>query len=304
MIGRINGLFPVWAILFSGAAYLLPGVFVPLKTSIVPLLTLIMFFMGATLRAEDFTRALKRPLVIGLTLLLQFGLMPLFAFLVSKVLGFSTDLLVGMLLVGAVSGGTASNVIAYLAKADVALSITLTAISTIISVVLTPFLVWFYVGQDVNVDAMGMLWGIVKMVGIPVLAGLICSHLFDEKLKKFHPLLALFSMIAIVVIIAIVIALNQPRIASVGAMIFLGVVLHNSLGLGFGYLIPKILGFDTKTCRTVAIETGMQNSGLAVALAGKFFAATPLSAMPGALFSVWHNISGSLLAGFWSKRIV
>ncbi|MBN2964764.1 bile acid:sodium symporter family protein [Sulfurospirillum sp. T05] len=302
MVNRINGLFPLWAVLVGALAYLAPTLFKSHASLIVPLLTMIMFFMGATLKAEDFLRALKRPVVIGLTLALQFGCMPLLAFGISKTLGFSTDLLVGMLLVGAVSGGTASNVMAYLAKADVALSITLTAISTILSVLLTPFLVWFYVGQEVDVNAMGMLMGIVKIVLVPVLAGLVCSHLFGAKIQKLHGLFALFSMGAILFIIAIVIALNQPKIATVGALIFLGVVLHNLLGLLIGYLVPKLLGYDTKTCRTIAIETGMQNSGLAVALAGKYFAATPLSALPGALFSVWHNISGSLLAGFWGKR--
>lgn len=138
MVNRINGLFPLWAVLVGALAYLAPTLFKSHASLIVPLLTMIMFFMGATLKAEDFLRALKRPVVIGLTLALQFGCMPLLAFGISKTLGFSTDLLVGMLLVGAVSGGTASNVMAYLAKADVALSITLTAISTILSVLLTP----------------------------------------------------------------------------------------------------------------------------------------------------------------------
>lgn len=300
MTGQIISLFPLWAILASVFAYFAPDAVVSYKTLIVPLLMIIMFCMGVTLTLKDFTRAIKRPVVIALTIALQFLLMPLIAFTISKLLNFSIDLTVGMILVGAVSGGTASNVMVYLAKADVALSITMTAISTLLSVLVTPFIVELYVGEKVPVNAMAMLISIFKIVFIPVVLGMIINALAHHLIEKIKDILALFSIAAIVFIIAIVVGLNQERIATVGLTVALGVILHNLIGMASGYYISKVLGYDKATCRTVAIEVGMQNSGLAVALASKYFA--PLSALPGALFSIWHNISGSIVAGFWSKR--
>ncbi len=300
MIQRINTLFPLWALLFSIVAYTMPNIFVPLKGNIASLLIAIMFFMGITLRLEDFSRVLKQPKIIAITVALQFMIMPLIALCLSKILGFSTELLVGMVLVGAVSGGTASNVITYLAKGDVALSITMTITSTLLSVVATPFLTLLYVGQSIPVPTNDMLLSILKMVLAPVIAGVIVNYFLHKTIKRYEPYLATLSMVAIVFIIAIVVALNQGRIATIGLVTVAGIILHNLLGLTSGYWVAKWLGYDHKICKTVAIEVGMQNSGLAVALAMKYF--TPLSALPGAIFSVWHNISGALLAGYWSKR--
>lgn len=300
MIQHINTLFPLWALLFSIVAYTMPNIFVPLKGNIASLLIAIMFFMGITLRLEDFSRVLKQPKIIAITVALQFIMMPLIALFLSKILGFSTELLVGMVLVGAVSGGTASNVITYLAKGDVALSITMTITSTLLSVVATPFLTLLYVGQSIPVPTNDMLLSILKMVLAPVIAGVIVNYFLHKTIKRYEPYLATLSMVAIVFIIAIVVALNQGRIATIGLVTVAGIILHNISGLTSGYWVAKWLGYDHKICKTVAIEVGMQNSGLAVALAMKYF--TPLSALPGAIFSVWHNISGALLAGYWSKR--
>ncbi|MFV0481656.1 MAG: bile acid:sodium symporter family protein [Campylobacteraceae bacterium] len=302
MTKKILSLFPLWAILLAVIAFYLPSFFVGYKTSITPLLTLIMFLMGTSLSISDFTRVVKRPLLIVLGMGMQFIFMPLFAFLISKFLNLSTDLMVGMLLVGAVSGGTASNVMTFLAKGDVALSITLTACSTLMSVFLTPLLVWFYVGAEVPVDVNAMLLGILQIVVIPVVVGLICAHFLKKEIERFGDFFALFSMLAIIFIIAIVVALNKANIASVGIIVFIGVILHNSLGLVSGFCISKLLGYDHKTCKTMSIEIGMQNSGLAVALATNYFKDLALAALPGAIFSVWHNISGSILAGYWGKR--
>ncbi|MDD2382752.1 MAG: bile acid:sodium symporter family protein [Sulfurospirillaceae bacterium] len=300
MIQRINSLFPLWALLFSIAAYTMPSIFIPFKSNITFLLISIMFFMGITLRLEDFSRVLKQPKIIAITVSLQFIMMPLMALFLSKSLGFSTELLVGMILVGAVSGGTASNVITYLAKGDVALSITMTITSTLLSVIFTPFLTLIYVGQSVPVPTNDMLLSILKMVLAPVVMGVIINYFMHNIIKRYEPFLATFSMIAIVFIIAIVVALNQGRIATIGLITVTGIILHNLSGLTSGYWVAKWLGYDHKICKTVAIEVGMQNSGLAVALAMKYF--TPLSALPGAIFSVWHNISGAILAGYWSRR--
>ncbi|PHO10692.1 bile acid:sodium symporter [Malaciobacter canalis] len=300
MIKKISMLFPLWAILVSIFAYFQPEAVVGFKSWIIPLLVFIMFCMGITLKVEDFKRVLTKPKIIAITILLQFLLMPLAAFVISKFLNFSTELLVGMILVGAVSGGTASNVIAFLAKADVALSITMTVVSTLLSIVITPYLTLLYVGQTVPVPVFSMLLSTMKIVLLPVLLGLLINHFFHKHIAKREELFALLSIGSIIFIIAIVIGLNQDRISSIAISMFVGVILHNFIGLSGGYYISKLLGYDHKVCKTVAIEVGMQNSGLAVALATKYF--TPLSALPGAIFSIWHNISGSIIAGYWSKK--
>ncbi|WP_419782816.1 bile acid:sodium symporter family protein [Malaciobacter marinus] len=300
MIKKISILFPLWAILVSVFAYFQPEAVVGFKSWIIPLLVFIMFCMGITLKVEDFKRVLKRPKIIVITTLLQFLLMPLAAFVISRLLNFSTELLVGMILVGAVSGGTASNVIAFLAKADVALSITMTVVSTLLSIVITPYLTLLYVGQTVPVPVFSMLLSTMKIVLLPVLLGLVLNHFFHKHIAKREELFALLSIGSIIFIIAIVIGLNQERISSIAISMFVGIILHNLIGLSGGYYISKLLGYEHKVCKTVAIEVGMQNSGLAVALATKYF--TPLSALPGAIFSIWHNISGSIIAGYWSKK--
>lgn len=300
MIKKISMLFPLWAILVSIFAYFQPEAVVGFKSWIIPLLVFIMFCMGITLKVEDFKRVLTKPKIIAITTLLQFLLMPLAAFVISRLLNFSTELLVGMILVGAVSGGTASNVIAFLAKADVALSITMTVVSTLLSIVITPYLTLLYVGQTVPVPVFSMLLSTMKIVLLPVLLGLLINHFFHKHIAKREELFALLSIGSIIFIIAIVIGLNQERISSIAISMFVGVILHNLIGLSGGYYISKLLGYEHKVCKTVAIEVGMQNSGLAVALATKYF--TPLSALPGAIFSIWHNISGSIIAGYWSKK--
>lgn len=300
LVKGIIALFPVWAILASFVAYFQPELVISHTSLVVPLLITIMFCMGVTLTIADFSRVLKKPKVMGLTILLQFLLMPLTAFLISKLLGLSVDLTVGMLLVGAVSGGTASNVMAYLAKADVALSISMTVVSTLLSVVATPYLAYLYLGQSVNVPTTSMLLSIVKMVFLPVVAGVIINYFLHQQIEKIKDLFALISIGAIVFIIAIVVGANSDKIATVGYLVIAGVVLHNLAGLFGGYYFAKLFGYDRKTCKTVAIEVGMQNSGLAVTLAMKYF--TAVSALPGAIFSIWHNISGSILAGYWSKK--
>ncbi len=300
MLKKITSLFPIWAILFSTISYFQPSLVVGFKSWIIPLLIIIMFCMGITLKVADFRRVLKRPKVIALAVILQFSLMPLAAFIISKIFDLSDDLLVGMVLVGAVSGGTASNVIAYLAKADVALSITMTVVSTLLSIIITPYLTLFYVGQTIPVPAFDMLLSILKIVFIPVIAGLVLNHFFHKFIEKREDIFALFSVLAIVFIIGIIIGLNESKISTIVISLMLAIVFHNLFGMLGGFYLTKLFGFDEKECKTVAIEVGMQNSGLAVVLAMKYF--TPLSALPGAIFSIWHNISGSIIAGFWSRK--
>ncbi|MBY8173785.1 bile acid:sodium symporter family protein [Vibrio fluvialis] len=300
MLRTITQLFPLWAVLFSLCAYFFPSVFVDLKSQIVPLLTIIMLAMGLTLKPKDFLNVVTNKKAIGIGLILQFSVMPLAALLVSLLLGFDPMLTIGMVLVGSVAGGTSSNVMCYLAKGDVALSITMTSISTLLGVVLTPLLVKLLAGQSVDVPAMSMLMSLVKIVLVPVSIGLLCNVLLHSVTEKLEPVLPLISMVAIVMIIAIVVALNASQLATIGPIVTLAVILHNSIGLASGYWICRALGFNESICRTVAFEVGLQNSGLATALAMKFF--TPASAVAGTIFSIWHNLSGSLLAGYWAKR--
>ncbi len=300
LIHRITSLFPLWAILLSASALLWPGLYVDMKPAIVPLLGVVMFGMGMTLTWGNFAEVLQRPKVIGVGVLLQFIVMPLAAWLIGTLLGLPLPLLVGLVLVGACPGGTASNVICYLARGDVALSITLTTCSTLLAVLATPTLTWFYVGQQIPVPVLNMLWSVAKIVLLPVSLGVIVNTMAGSSLQRVKSLFPLLSVLAIVVIIAIVVALNQARLSSIGLTAALAVVLHNSVGLAGGYWISRLLGWDERISRTIAIEVGMQNSGLGVALAVKYFSA--VAAVPGALFSVWHNLSGSALASYWSRR--
>lgn len=297
---RITILFPVWALMTGILAWWLPEPFIAAKPSIVWVLGLIMFSMGLTLRPENFIEVSRRPAVILLGVFLQYAIMPALAWGLSLWLGLPASLMIGMILVGASPGGTASNVICYLAKGDVALSITLTTVSTLLAVIATPLLTLLYAGKAIDIPALKMLKDILLMIVIPVLGGVMINTLLGSHIQKIKQTLPIISMIAILFIIGIVIALNHDRIGDIGKLLLLAVALHNGLGLMIGYLIPRALGKDRRTARTLAIEIGMQNSGLAVALAVKYF--SPASGLPGALFSIWHNLSGSLLASYWRRR--
>ncbi|WP_299492563.1 bile acid:sodium symporter family protein [uncultured Shewanella sp.] len=300
MLSLVTRAFPFWVLLVVGAAFENPAFFTDFNGSISPLLAVIMLCMGLTLTPHDFSLVLKTKRVIGLGVLLQFILMPLFAFLIGNALELNADLLVGMVLLGSVAGGTASNVICFLAKGNVALSITMTATSTILSVILTPFLVELLVGKVVNVPLVSMLLSMIKIVLLPVFIGLIINTFLSRMISSINRWLPLMSMLSIAFIIAIVVALNANNIESMGYVVMVAVVLHNGLGLLSGYWGARLLGYEEAICRTIAIEVGMQNSGLAVALSMKFFNA--MTALPGAIFSVWHVLSGSVLASVWSYK--
>lgn len=300
MITYITRLFPIWALLFSLIAYAEPDLFVDMKPAIVPLLGVVMFGMGMTLTWKNFTDILKKPVVIGFGVLMQYMVMPFAAWLIAVLSGLPPYLMAGLVLVGACPGGTASNVVCFLARGDVALSITLTTASTLLAIIATPILTWLYVGQKVPVPVASMLWSIFKIVLLPVTLGVLVNTLFGRKLGAFKHIFPLLSVLAIVVIIAIIVALNRSNLANMGMAIALAVIMHNLLGLVGGYWLPKLLGWDERVCRTLAIEVGMQNSGLGVALAVKYFSVA--AALPGALFSIWHNLTGSMLAGYWSRR--
>ncbi|TFH25205.1 MAG: bile acid:sodium symporter family protein [Myxococcales bacterium] len=293
------GLFPVWALLLSGLAYLAPQFFTPLAPAIVPLLGIVMFGMGTTLEPAAFRSVLERPRDLAVGTTLQFGLMPLIAWLVTHGFGLDPELAAGLILVGACPGGTASNVICYFARADVALSIALTTVSTLLAALATPLLTELYAGRIVEVQTTAMIVSIVKIVLVPVALGVAVDRLARQRLDPLRRLFPLLSTGAIVLIIAIIVAAGRDRLAELSAAVVLAVALHNGASLAAGYWIARGLGMDRARCRTLAIEVGTQNSGLGVALAVKYFGT--LAALPGAVYSVWHNLTGAALASLWAR---
>ncbi|HHJ35039.1 MAG TPA: bile acid:sodium symporter family protein [Gammaproteobacteria bacterium] len=266
----------------------------------MPLLTIIMFSMGLTLSLADFRRALSMPKLILGGLALQYTVMPLTALMLARAFQLDPALSIGLILVGTCPGGTASNVITYLARGNVALSISLTSLSTVLAIVLTPLLTLLVADTSIEVPTGKMLVSILYMVIFPVALGLLLKHFFSSRVQAIEHSLPLVAVTAIVLIIAIITALNVTQLNQLSFRILFAVISHNLLGLLAGYYAARLLGYKSKECRTLAIEVGMQNSGLAVALAIKHFSAA--AALPGALFSIWHNISGSALAYFWSKK--
>jgi BASS family bile acid:Na+ symporter len=296
----VTDLFPCWAILLATVAHFVPGPFAAGKDAIAPLLGVVMLGMGLTLTGESFRLVLRRAKVVVAGVAMQFLLMPLIAWLTARLLGLPPALAAGVVLVGACPGGTASNVMTFLARGDVALSVTLTTVGTVLSVVATPMLTWAYIGRSVDVPVFDMLVGILWIVLIPVAVGTFLNTRFGSRLDRVRPLFPLVSMLAIVVIIAIIVGLTAGRLPEVGASVLAAVALHNAGGLAFGYGFGRLLGFTPRERRTLAIEVGMQNSGLGVALANQYF--SPLATLPGAVFSIWHNLSGSALAAWWARR--
>ncbi len=296
----LTRLFPLWAILVAVAAYLAPGGFRLLLPYVTHLLTVVMFGLGITLTFGDFRRVIVQPGPVIAGVLIHYLVMPLAAWLIARGLGMQPDLTTGMILVGSVASGTGSTLMVFLAKGDVALSITIAAVSTLVGIVATPLLTRFYVDATVPVDVGGMLLSIVQIVALPVAAGLLLNQFAANFVRRVEPVLPFVSIVAILAIIGAVVAGSQASIATVGPIVMVAVVLHNGMGLLGGYWGGKLLGFEENVCRTLAFEVGMQNSGLAATLGKIYF--SPLAALPGALFSVWHNLSGSILAGYWSGR--
>ena len=295
-----NSYFPLWAILFSIVAFFFSDIFSIAASAIVPLLASVMFLMGLTLNKTDFKRVSENPSPVLVGVIMQFLIMPFMALLLSTILQLSNQLTIGMVLVGSCAGGTASNVMTYLARGDVALSISMTITSTIVGVIATPLLCNFYLSETVNVDTSGMLINIVQIVFLPVLFGFVLNHYLGDQIKQIQKFIPTLSMLIILSIITIIVALNSASLIDVGLLTLLAVILHNGFGLAGGFYVSRLLGFNLRQSHTIAIEVGMQNSGLGVALAMQFFSAS--AALPGAIFSLWHNISGAILASKWGQK--
>lgn len=266
------------------------------------LLGIVMFGMGLTLKVSDFAVVFKRPRDILLGFVAQFTIMPLLAFLLTKVFNLPVELAVGVILVGTCPGGTSSNVMTYLSHGDVALSVGMTACSTILAPLLTPLLTLLYAGQRVDVNVVAMFMSILQVVFIPLVLGFVLNYFFGKVMAHIARILPLISTIAIVMIVATVVSHNAAKIMTSGLLIIAVVVLHNVLGYLTGYGVAKLLRLDTTKCRAISIEVGMQNSGLATSLATTHFAQYPLATIPGAMFSVWHNISGAVLANIFNAQ--
>ncbi len=250
-----------------------------------PMLGVIMFGMGLTLSANDLKIVLSRPKDILIGCLTQFTVMPLLAWGLTKVFSLPQELAIGVILVGCCPGGTASNVITYLAKGDLALSVGMTAASTLLAPILTPLLVM----------------SIVYIVILPIVCGLLCQRFIPKLTQRVTPYLPAFSSLAVALTVGIVVSHNADRLMTAGLLVVLVVMLHNLFGLGIGYLVGQLLRLQRPKSVALSIEVGMQNSGLATSLAVMHFAAFPLATIPGAVFSVWHNISGAIMARIYSR---
>lgn len=276
-----------------------PDAAAPLLSGVNYALMVIMFGMGLTLTLPDFAVVARRPWPIILGVLLQFIVMPLSALFVTWAFHLDPALAVGVILVGCAPGGTASNVVAYLAKGDVALSVAMTSVSTLLSPLVTPILTKYLAGQYMPVDAPAMAKSIMMIVFIPVVLGLIVRRLMPRFVATVLPALPWMSVLGISYAVLGLVGASSERILSGGLLVLAVVIVHNALGLGLGYGVARISGVGESAARTTAIEVGMQNSGLAAGLGAQYF--TPEAAVPGAIFSVWHNVSGSALAAFFQR---
>ncbi|MDY6813163.1 MAG: bile acid:sodium symporter family protein [Pseudomonadota bacterium] len=299
-MSRVSRALPLLALGAALIAGLLPAPFAALQPALLPLLGAVMFAMGLTLTPASFASVRARPAVLLLGVTAQFFLMPLLAWLLVRLLRLPEPIAVGLVLVGAAPGGTASNVMCFLARGDLALSVSLTALSTLLAVLFTPALATFYLGAEVAVPALGLLRSVAEVVLAPVLAGFAVRWWFGARLAALEPVLPGLAAGAIALIIAIVVAMNHDLLGVLSGATLVAVALHNAGGLAMGYGLARITRQDEATCRTLALEVGMQNSGLAALLGAQHFGAA--AALPGAVFSVWHNLSGAALAGVWARR--
>lgn len=256
-----------------------------------------MFGMGLTIKMGDFQVVFSRPKEILIGCLAQYTVMPFLAWILAVVLKLPEDLALGVILVGCCPGGTASNVITYIAGGDVALSVGMTIVSTLVAPLATPSLVYMLAGAWVEVSFIAMVLSVVKVILVPVLLGILIRSILGKQIQKISELLPLISVVSIVMIISGIVAVNADKIISCGMLVLGVVILHNLCGMGIGLVAAKLLKVPYDKVTAIAIEVGMQNSGLAISLATANFAANPLATLPGAIFSVWHNISGSVFAG-------
>ncbi|MCF0243603.1 MAG: bile acid:sodium symporter family protein [Bacteroidaceae bacterium] len=281
----------------AAVGLLLPETFTWIPTTAINwLLGIVMFGMGLTLKPQDFKVVFTKPKAVMIGCVAQFTIMPLLAWTLCLVFNLPTEIAIGVILVGCCPGGTASNVITYLAGGDIALSVGMTGMSTLAAPVMTPLLTYLLAGEEVDVNILAMLMSVVQVVILPIILGFVANHYFGKYTQKAVGVLPMVSTLAIALIVGVIMGMNAERVLTSGLLIIAVVMLHNILGFSLGFTISKILRLDTPKRNAIAIEIGMQNSGLATSLAATHFAMYPLATIPGALFSVWHNFSGAIAA--------
>lgn len=267
------------------------------------LLGIVMFGVGTTLSLQDFILVLKRPKDVVIGACAQFFIMPFMAFILCTVFDLDPALTAGVVLVGTCPGGTSSNVITFMSKGDVALSVTMTSVSTVLSPIVTPFITYLIIGQKIAFDPIGMFWSIVQIVIVPICFGLAVKAFLPKLSAAAADYLPAVSAIAISCIVGGVIGGNRDLILKTSALIMLVVFLHNCGGYAIGFAIARLLGLSWKKAIALSVEVGMQNSGLATGLAKAHFAALPAATVPGAIFSAWHNLSGAILAWLFQNYL-
>ena len=295
---RLSFIISITIFLFLSALF--TEFFLNLKTLIPFLLGMIIFFMGLTVNIDQFKNVLKKPQWIFITVLLQYSVMPILAYLIAKVLNLSNEMSLGFIILGSCPGGTASNVITYLCNGNVPLSLMCTLTSTILSILITPYLILFLADKSINIDPISLVYSTSKIVLIPLILGLLVRIYFHETIIKIKFLFPIVSELIIALVIAVIFAINSDGLKVLDTTILVGVILHNIGGLLIGYYVAKFFALSNASIKTISIEVGMQNSGLAMALAVLHF--SKVVALPAAVFSLWHNISASVLVYFSKKK--
>ncbi len=298
----IQKTFALWVIVFAALALWQPELFVWLKAYIPWILGIIMLGMGMTMTVDDFKGVLQSPKAVLIGVVAQFVVMPGLAYVLCKLFNLPPEIAVGVILVGCCPGGTASNVITYMAKGNVALSVACTSVSTLLAPVLTPAIFYLLASQWLKIDAASMFISISQVVLLPIVIGLILRTWLKRQIESYIQVMPLVSVIAIVAIVAAIIGGSKAAILQSGLLILAVVILHNGLGYLLGFTAARFFKLPYADSKAIAIEVGMQNSGLGVALAAVHFAASPITAVPSAIFSLWHNISGPALATYWASK--
>jgi len=298
----IQKTFALWVIVFAALALWQPEFFVWLKAYIPWILGIIMLGMGMTMTVDDFKGVLQSPKAVLIGVVAQFVVMPGLAFVLCKLFQLPPEIAVGVILVGCCPGGTASNVITYMAKGNVALSVACTSVSTLLAPVLTPAIFYLLASQWLKIDAASMFVSILQVVLLPIVVGLILRTWLKRQVESYIQVMPLVSVIAIVAIVAAIIGGSKAAILQSGLLILAVVILHNGLGYLLGFTAARFFKLPYADSKAIAVEVGMQNSGLGVALAAVHFAASPITAVPSAIFSLWHNISGPALATYWASK--
>ena len=290
-------------IVFSLIAYFSPQYFSWMTSYTTIFLAIAMFGMGTSIDTRDFKKIIKNPKEVLIGSLAQFTIMPLLAWLLAITFHVNKDIALGIILVGACPGGTASNVITHIAGGDVSMSVSMTILSTLLAPIVTPALVYLLAGRWVDVSIIAMFKSVVKVILLPVLLGISIKKINPTAVSKSKDVFPLISSLAIILIISGIIGSNADKIAQSGLIVLVIVAIHNALGLLGGLLVAKLAKMDYEKATALAIEVGMQNSGLAIQLASVNFALNPLATLPGAIFSIWHNIAGSIFASIRKNKV-